>query len=359
MESKSGQIVVFVTGGHFTPAKAVVDKLGKYNVFYVGRKYALEGDTALSLEYQEMSKRTDITFLEITTGRMQRRFTKNTIPSLLKIPVGFFQSFKWILKYHPKAVMSFGGYVSIPVSTVAVLFGIPVVNHEQIPAFDYPSKYLNAISKKVLVSFPHLVKTKEIYTGNPVREEIFEDNFKLKFSKSKTLYVTGGNQGSHIINEAVLGCLDNLLEKYNVIWQTGDSQQYKDFDKVPQKPNLLAQKFFSSTEIGSVFKKADLVVSRSGANTVTELAALGKPSILIPIPWVHDAEQQKNAETLTAFGGSKIIPEADLTSQSLNSEIDSMMENISSYKKKSEVAKKLFISDAAGEIVKQLESVIK
>lgn len=348
---------IFVTGGHFTPAKAVVEELLKkdFKVFYVGRKHALEGDQAISLEFQEMSGRTDVTFLEITAGRVPRKLTSKSVSSLLKIPVGLFQSLNWILKYRPDAIMSFGGYVSIPISTVAFLFGIPIVNHEQIPAFDYPSKYLNSISKKVLVSFPHLVKKDEVFTGNPVRPEIFKKKIK---HQRKTIYVTGGNQGSHTINKAVLEIIDSILDKFDLIWQTGDSKEYKDFDNIPRRDHLTVRKFIPSTEIGDVFAKSDLVISRAGANTVTELAALGIPSILIPIPWVHDSEQQKNADTLAEFGGSKVLAQDSLTPQTLLSEINEIMSNLKKFQDLSEKAKSLYIKDSAKNIVNELESIL-
>lgn len=350
---------IFVTGGHYTPARAVIEQLKKYKVFYIGRKYATEGDTSISLEFQEMPKYKNVTFLEITTGRLQRTFTKNTLTTLFKIPVGLVQSLYWIMKYKPDAVLSFGGYVAIPVSTLAYLFTIPIVTHEQVPAFDYPSKYLNMLARKVLVSFPHLVKTKEIYTGNPVRTEIFHATKSINLPRRKTIYVTGGNQGSHVINSAVLGCLPKILEKYNLIWQTGDNQEFKDFDRVTVKSsNLLIRKFVSSQDIGAVFRAADLVISRSGANTVTELAALGKPSILIPIPWVHDSEQQQNANFLANFGGSKIIKEESLTSELLFSEIDHLLDNLNYYRKKSADAKQVYMPSAAQKIVSELEEVL-
>lgn len=350
---------IFVTGGHYTPARAVITNLKQYKIFYIGRKFAMEGDEAISLEFQEMAKNKNVTFLEITTGRLQRKFTSNTLASLIKIPVGLLQSLYWIVKFKPDVILSFGGYVAIPVSTIAYLFTIPIVTHEQVPAFDYPSKYLNLLARKVLVSFPHLVKTKEIYTGNPVRTEIFHATKSLNLPRAKTIYVTGGNQGSHIINSAVLGALPKILKKYNLIWQTGDNQEFKDFDRVTlRSKNLLIRKFISSEDIGAIFRAADLVISRSGANTVTELAALSKPSILIPIPWVHDFEQQQNADFLANFGGSKIIKEESLTPEVLFAEIDHMLDNLNYYRKKSADAKQLYIPNAAQKIVSELEEVL-
>ena len=137
-----------VCGGDFTPAKAVMEKIRhtkNWQVFYLGRKSALEGDKALSLEYQELHDSSLAKFLSLTAGRPQRRFTSRTIPSLLKIPIGFLQSLIYILRFHPNVIMSFGGYIAIPVATIGFLFRIPIVHHEQIPAFDYPSKYLSLI----------------------------------------------------------------------------------------------------------------------------------------------------------------------------------------------------------------------
>ncbi len=369
--------IIFVTGGHFTPAKAVIEELIKekeLQIYYLGRKHALEGDKAISLEYQEMKNDPRITFLEITTGRPQRKFTSKTLESLLKIPLGFLQSFFWICKYRPNLILSFGGYVAIPIATIAYFFRIPIVHHEQVLTFDYPSRYLAYLATKVLVSFPALVHGKNsqkwTYTGNPLRPEIFTANFpgelepmrKLKEKKHLPLiYVTGGNQGSHVINKVILGNLSELLEDALLIWQIGDSQEYQDFQAIQErlivlpenkKERLVVKKFFLASEIGGVYTLADLVIARSGANTVFELAALGKPALLIPIPWVHHEEQQKNALTLAKTGLAVILDQDKLESDFLET-LRAVVHKRSALQRNAVIAKDLLVKkDSAAQIAR-------
>lgn len=332
---------IFITGGHYTPAKAVLENIcsqhKKWRIYYVGRKFAMEGDYALSFEYQELKDDLRINFLEITAGRLQRKFTPHTISSLLKIPIGFLQAFYWILKYKPSAILSFGGYVAIPVVSVAYLFNIPIVHHEQVLVFDYPSKFLSRICTKTLVSFPHLVEqnknNKTLYTGNPLRANIFANNPNAEITRLSNLkkklrlpivYVTGGSQGSHAINQIILEKLETITSECLLIWQTGDSDQFRDYQEISNKINTLdknigdrvfVSKFISSSLIGSVYNCADLVIGRSGANTIFELAALGKPAILIPLPWTHNHEQLENAKFLEKKGSVVILPEKNLNKE--------------------------------------------
>jgi len=366
---------IFITGGHFTPAKAVVDELnktGKFNIFYVGRKNALEGDSAVSLEYQEMTIRPGVRFLKIITGRPQRRFTNKTIPSLLKIPMGLLQSLWWILRFQPRVVVTFGGYVAVPVATVAWLFDIPVIDHEQVLVFGSSIKYLSLLSQKVLVSFEHLVTdtTQEKYqfVGNPLRSEVFNSKLSLDTAKMSALkkklklpliYITGGNQGSHKINQVFYDCLERILKDYLVIWQTGDSQEFRDFDKITDKIAYLPQnlrerivlkKFVKGDEIGSVYDLADLVVGRSGANTVWEIGALGKNAIFVPITWVHDAEQLKNAQVLERVGSALVLEEKDLNIENLEKTIAFWKKNQKKMLEAAKKTKKMFPTDAASRI---------
>lgn len=371
---------IFIAGGHYTPAKAVVDELikkGNWQIYYIGRKHALEGDPALSLEFQEMSIHPHIHFLALTTGRPQRKLTSRTLPGLAKIPVGLAQSLYLMAKFHPDIVLTFGGYLAVPLATAAKLFGIPVLNHEQVPAFDYPSKYLARISRKVLVSFPHLIpkdnRGKWVLTGNPVRQSIFHARLspeitslkKLKQTlKQPLIYITGGNQGSHQINVYVRDNLIPLLTKAIIIWQTGDSQQFADFDKINQevaklsdklRQKILVKKFIHEEEIGAVFSLADLIIGRSGANTVSELKSLGLPAILIPIPWVHDAEQEKNARVLADAGAAMILSQNSLTSETFAMSVQQFLNNLNSYKSAALALKDSSSTTAAAKIVAEVE----
>src|SRR5436305_1641956 len=124
-------LIVAGGGGHFAPALAVIEKLPKeIEILVVGRKYVFEGDRTLSLEYQTATK-LRIPFKTLTTGRLQRKFTRYTFNSLLKIPIGLSQATNILTKFKPDAVLSFGGYISVPVTLAASILRIPLVLHEQ------------------------------------------------------------------------------------------------------------------------------------------------------------------------------------------------------------------------------------
>src|SRR5437016_2502209 len=163
---------VLITGGHLTPALAVLEELQskKWSVAYVGRKYALEGDTSFSAEYQVIHQK-DISFHNITTGRLQRSFTRFTLLSLLKIPIGFLQSTFILLQERPSLVMSFGGYIAVPIVIVAWLCGIPIITHEQTIKPGLANRIIAWFADVICVSWKesasHFPAAKTVVTGNP------------------------------------------------------------------------------------------------------------------------------------------------------------------------------------------------
>lgn len=328
---------VFITGGHFAPAKAVLSKLTGWKVFYVGRKCSMEGEKALALEYLELHDKNNITYLCLTTGRLQRKFLVNigqSIWSLFKIPIGFTEALYWLVRYQPDVVLSFGGYVAVPVVVGAWLLGIPVATHEQTKTVGLANRIIRLFGAKVLE------------TGNPLREEIL----KAKVQRTDLIYITGGNQGSHVINRAIFEIVPKLVKKYHVLHQTGDSS-YGDFEKAPKIANYEARKFLTAEESAQVLAKAYIVVSRAGANTVEELAYLGKPAILVPIGWAREDEQEKNAETLAKVGLAEIVPEEQLSGKKLLETIEKITRNYDEYKAAAKMARELVHPEAAERIV--------
>lgn len=338
---------IFITGGHFTPAKAVIDKLRQkedWEIFYLGRRYAMEADKAPALEYQELSGLSYLRYLSITTGRLQRKFFVNvgqSLKSLLKIPLGFLQAFWWLLKYRPGVVLSFGGYVAVPVAIGAWFLGIPVLTHEQTFSLGLANRIIRLFAKKVLM-------------GNPLREEFFQ----VKSRPTNLIFVTGGNQGAHAINLAVEEIVAELSKKYEIIHQTGDSS-YRDFERLVKKQNqnYTVRKFLNSREMARTLARAKLVISRSGANTITELAYLGKPAILIPIPWSEGSEQEKNAQSLVDLGMAELLPQEGLCGKSLSKMVEKMTDSYDVYQAKALEAKQIVIPNAAELIVDELEKV--
>ena len=134
---------VVIVGGHLAPALSVIEVLPKdTEILFIGRKYALEGDNALSLEYKTITSM-NISFVGLNTGRLQRKLTKFTFFSLMKLPFGIIKSFLILLKFKPDVVVGFGGYVSIPVAFCAYLLRIPIVIHEQTMEAGLANKFVS------------------------------------------------------------------------------------------------------------------------------------------------------------------------------------------------------------------------
>lgn len=357
-------------GGHFAPALSVIKALDKKTkLLVVGRKYAFEGDRAESLEYA-VAKSLRIPFYPLVSGRLQRSFTVYTIPSILKLPIGFFQALSIVSQFKPSVVITFGGYVSLPVTLASFLFRIPVVVHEQTLEAGLTNKIASMFAKKVCVSFQSSEKffpqKKVVLTGNPIREEIIKakhEKLSLKNKTLKTIYITGGSSGSHKINVLVKDCVEKLLSDFVVIHQTGDAKEFNDYDalsdmrnnlSLDKKKRYILKKFVDPFEVGLFLKEADLVVCRSGINTVCELLYMEKPSLLIPLPWSQQNEQQKNAEFLKKLGLSQILSQQNATSKSFYEAVLNMLKNPSLYSLKGDV-NEYIKEDAAERIVKVIE----
>ncbi len=357
---------IVITGGHLSPALSVIQNLTNTDIYYIGRKHNFEGDKALSLEYQEISK-LNIPFFPLKTGRLQRRFTRYTLLSLSKLPVGFFQAFRILQKIKPDVVLSFGGYLSVPVGFAAYLLKIPLVLHEQTLEAGFANKILSKFSQKICISWEssqnYFPKEKTVLTGNPIKKEILDvSRINKRKNDIPLIYVTGGSSGSHAINVLIGSTIKELSGKYHVFHQTGDSQKYKDYGELIVKRNSLDRKntknytiikFLDSENAAEIIAKADLVIGRSGINTVSELIYLEKPAILIPLPFSQKNEQMKNATFMKNLGLAKIIPQDLLTDKIFLETFYSMMENISSYKLK----EKIGFENPAKKIINVLKDV--
>src|SRR3989339_499065 len=144
---------IIIIGGHLAPALSVLEALPKNTqVLFVGRKYALEGDNALSLEYNTITS-LNIPFVGLNTGRLQRKITRFTLFSLLKLPFGIIKSFLILIDFKPDVVVGFGGYVSIPVTFCAFVLRIPVVIHEQTMEAGLTNRLVSRFAKKICISW--------------------------------------------------------------------------------------------------------------------------------------------------------------------------------------------------------------
>ncbi|HLD03763.1 MAG TPA: UDP-N-acetylglucosamine--N-acetylmuramyl-(pentapeptide) pyrophosphoryl-undecaprenol N-acetylglucosamine transferase [Candidatus Dojkabacteria bacterium] len=328
----SNSAKIMISGGHLTPALAVLSELKKQGfkkIIWVGSKYTQTLSKNLSPEYQILTSR-NLTFVNFSAGKFWRRWTLATlfkgIFNLFLIPIGFFRALIILLKYRPDVIVSFGGYLALPLIIFARLLGIKSLTHEQTVVLGLANKIITRFSDKILISWPDsqkfFPKNKTILTGNPLRQEVLNvTTNKYKFPNSlPVIYVTGGNQGANTINWRLLAILPKVLQIANVLHQTGQSTLTNDYAKALQTKKelrkdlqnryIVVDNVFTS-EIGEILHKADLIISRAGANTITEVLALGKLVILIPLPWSSHNEQLKNARMVAATGLGNILEQYD------------------------------------------------
>ena len=360
---------VVLTGGHLTPALAVLEEFTKHKnwqVIFFGRRFASGSNKTPSLEAKLVPEAGGV-FLPLDAGRIETIFL---------LPWGFLQAFYYLLKFKPKVIISFGGYLGVPVVITGWLLGIPAITHEQTSVVGLGTGVNARFAKKIAISWPNLSwqfpKEKTVLTGNPILKDLVGQDGQARINlkldpKKPLLVVTGGNQGSHVINQAVKQALPKLLEKYNLFHQTGHPENTNDFQELEQKKKRLAlrlrkryqvKKYFFSQEWGIILRQADLVISRAGANILTELALLGKPMLLIPIPWLKNREQLENAKMFKEFGVAEVLKQEELTPRKLMEEVDKMMEGIKDYQKEGELLKKKIKKNAARKIFEEAQKLV-
>ncbi len=356
---------VIVTGGHPAPALAVIDELQKkkgIDIHFVGRQFAVEEGTAESYEYKQI-KKLHIPFYHLQTGKLSRALSLKTIRNLLRTFTGLYQSYRYIKRINPDVIMSFGGYLALPMCIVGKALGVTVITHEQTISPGLANRIIGWVADKVLISFPETIKyfdvKKTIVTGNPMRKDALKIvHSPINIEKTKpVLYVTGGSLGSHSINVHIENILDDLLKKFIVIHQVGNVEEFNDFERLSsiKRKNYHVVEHFSSDEVGWAFNTADIVVSRGGANTTFELITLKKPCVIIPLPWSGNNEQEQHAKLFSVSGSGEIFYQ-NKESAELYKLIVKICENIDKYKKNFSLLKKYVHKHSAKEIVHEILS---
>lgn len=332
------EIKIVLTGGHAgTTALAVTEELIRrsgaryvWDIYFVGTKRSLEGSVAPTIESEVLPK-AGVKFHEIITGRIQRKFTFWSIPSLAQIPIGFLHAFIVLKKVKPHIILSFGAFASFPIVFVGWILRIPIVVHEQTAIYGRANK-MSSIFAKIIVlarksSLDFYPRKKTEIVGNPLLTQIANIEPKLEIGYPPTIYITGGSRGSVALNSLIEQILEALLNDYHIIHQTG----YGDFKKFKKIRNSLKANYKISYEIYSVidpmqvdgvFKRADIIVARAGANTVSDIIAAKRPALLIPLPIAYKDEQEINAHFAQNFGVAKVLSQKSLTSDILLTEIN-------------------------------------
>lgn len=364
---------IAITGGHLTPALAVIEALPKdTKIIFIGRKYPFEGDKTVSLEYETI-KSYGIDFAELDAGRLQRNLSRYTLWSLFKSPLSLAKALLILIKNKPDLVLTFGGYISVPVGLAASILNIPLVIHEQTLAAGLANKILSPYAKKICISWRQSLKyfpsAKTVITGNPVRRMGLNKK-KLNISKDKypLIYITGGSTGSHALNNLVKGCLYELLEYAAVVHLTGSASAFGDYEhlnelshKLPpsRQSRYILKKTIDPYAVAEVMHMADFIISRAGINTVTEILLFGKPCLLIPLPYGQKNEQLNNAKFIKKTGLGDYLIQDGLNPSDFLKKILNMLDNKSKYQVYANEAKKLIRSDAADRIVKIIYDTVQ
>ena len=336
------------SGGHVSAALSIIYELDKKysntykQIYFIGGKLTSEGSKSKeSYEAKRLKPIKNLQFYAIRAGKLQRYLSLNTFKNLFFVLGGFIDSYKLLKKINPDLIISTGGYVTLPVCLVGYFLKIPVYIHEQTSQVGLTNLITSKVATKVFIAFKssqkYFPKKKTIFTGNLIRAILFSKPKKTpltqavqKMVKAKNkypiIYISGGGLGSHKLNIIIRQMLPYLIQKYQVIHQTGDIQQYQDYEILYKEQQKLATdlksryyptKWVKEEEIGFIFKNVDMFIGRAGANTVYELGVFGIPSILIPIPWVTHNEQYHNAQALKKIGLGVILPEGELTPEKL------------------------------------------
>lgn len=334
---KTDKIKIVLTGGHAaTTGLAVVEELSRrfgknksWDIYWIGPKSAIEGTNVPTLASMIMP-RAGVTFHSIHSGRVQRKMTKWSIISILKFPVGFIHAFRLLLKIKPKLILSFGGYASFPVVVVGFLMRIPVILHDQTYSFNRSSVVSAPFANKIAVtrrnSLKYYPKDKTIVTGNPIMTQMSKVLPKTKKHTPPTIYITGGSSGAVKLNKMVKEVLPILLHNYTVIHQTGalDYESFTIYKKSLDKKVRVNYEVFSNIDpmkISEIYEKADIIVSRAGANTVSEIIYTKIPSVLVPLVIGKLNEQKKNALFAQQFGIAYLLEEHETSGEDLYQKI--------------------------------------
>jgi len=356
------------TGGHISPVIAVLNTLRErcaVDATWIGGTWGIE---------REAAARAGVPFVAIQSGKLRRYLSWQTPIDAVRIPLGYAQAYRHLKQIHPAVVFSTGGYVAVPTALAAARLGIPVLTHEQTAQLGLATRIIARSADVLALSFPlpeakeYSGKPRVIVTGNPVRASVFGGDaargaahFGLS-PEMRTIYVTGGARGSSPINERIEHALPLLLPSMQVIHATGPTDANGDYprlrsvrEKLPEewRAHYVVVETFGD-ELRDVYALAALVVGRSGAGTVAELAALGKPSILIPLPGTGGDEATKNARVLADASAALLLPQSEATPELLASHIIALLNDHARRARMSETARTLAPTNAAEEIADAL-----
>lgn len=315
------------SGGHVMPGLTILKKINQsseFDVHYIGGINSIERE--LVADYK-------LTYHPIHTGKLRRYLSIENLKDISRVFLGLFDSFKVLWKFDRKRTLVFstGGFVSVPVVLAAKLLRIKVFIHEQTSRVGLANKICSIFADRVFISFEDSFKyfdeNKTYFSGYPLREECYSEEIRpvviqgrrINESTKPILFITGGGNGSQLINKLIEKNLKHLTERYLVIHQTGKTF-FNEYNKLKNDDYIPVP--FVGSEMIDLFKLATVTISRSGAGTVCELIAVGKKSIYVPLKIAQKNEQFYNALEAHKKLGSIIIEEKELSDKSILAALD-------------------------------------
>lgn len=349
------------TGGHIYPALAIANELkSRYadaEILFVGAEGRMEMEKIPAAGYPIEG---------LWISGIQRKLTIDNLSFPFKLISSLWKSKKIIKRFNPDVVIGTGGYASGAVVKVASDMGLPTVVQEQNSYPGITNRFLGKKAKCICVAYDEVASffpgKNVLKTGNPVRQDLLNiknskkegiENFGLDNNK-KTILVLGGSLGARRINQLVEKEL-SFFEEYNfqVLWQCG-KLYYEDYKKY-NSTHIKVAAFIDQMDLA--YASADVIISRSGASSVSELAIVGKPVIFIPSPNVAEDHQTKNANSIVKQGGAIMIKEQDL--DQFESIFKGLVSSEKVMKELGEQFQKLALPNATKEIVDQIIALIK
>ena len=294
------------TGGHVLPAVAVIEELRSRGLDLTALWIGSHGGVERSI-----AKDQGIEFVAIQTGKLRRYASLKTVSDAFRIPIGIAQAWRHVRRFDPDVIYSTGGAVSVP-TALSGSRSAPVLTHEQTAQIGLSNRTLAKVASTFAVGFEDTAKLARqihkhvVLTGNPVRSSLTGGSPERGYEafgltpNLPVIYVTGGARGASPLNRRIEKLLPALLEVCQVVHQAGPASANGDLERLQTLrasfPAELATRYvvrdFITTELADLYAITTLVIGRAGAGTVSELAHLGLPSILIPLPGTWGDEQR-------------------------------------------------------------------
>lgn len=305
------------TAGHVTPHLSLIPRLKAlgYDIHYIG--------TENGIEHQMISSIPGITYHAVKSGKLRRYFSVQNFIDPFKVIAGAGQSMGLMRQLKPDVLFSKGGFVSVPVVVGAWMSGVPTVCHESDLTPGLANRICARFAQKVATTFPECAEAlgeKGIMTGTPMRPELFEGSRAAGLAlagfdgQKPVLLMTGGSLGAQSVNACLRQSLPTLLKHMDVLHLCGKGN----LDDSLSGLKGYCQKEFLSAEMPDALAVADLVLSRAGSNTLSELLALHKPMLLVPYPLAASrGDQIENAKSYERQGLARVLMQEDMTPESM------------------------------------------